>query len=91
MPGATVPTPSSLVMARSAEGETVVSSESVLLPGTGSGVLDVTEAVSVMMPSIVVVTTIVMVAVAPSASAPSGQVTTPAACEHEPWLGVADT
>ncbi len=65
----TVATPSVLVMARSAEGATVVSSESVLLPGTGSGVPDVTEAVSVMMPSIVVVTTIVIVAVAPSASA----------------------
>ena len=37
------------------------------------------------------VTSIVTVAIAPSARSPRSQVTVPAACRQVPWLGVADT
>ena len=78
-------------MARSAEAVTVVVALAVLLGSTGSGVGDDTTAVSVIEPSIVVVTTIVTVAVPASGRAPIGQVTTPANSEQLPWVGVAET
>ena len=80
-------TPSVLTIARSATGVTVVVWLAVLLAGTGSDVVADTTAVSVIDPSIVVVTTIEIVAVAPNRHEPSGQVTTPAAWEQLPWLG----
>ena len=63
----------------------------MLLAGTGSDVVADTIAVSVISPSIVVVTTIVTMTVPPAMTTPSGHVTTPAACAQLPWLGVAET
>ena len=91
VPATTEATPSVLAIRRSAAGVTVVVSMSELFARAGSDVVADTVAVSVISPSIVVVTTIVTVAVAPNGTTPSGQVTTPAACEQLPWLGVADT
>ncbi len=91
MPATTEATPSVLAMRRSAAGVTVVVSLSVSFAGTGSDVVADTVAVSVIGPSIVVVTTMLMVAVVPNGTTPSGQVTTPAACAQLPWLGVAET
>src|SRR5215510_13942687 len=66
-------------MARSADVLTVVSSLSVLLAGTGSGVIDATVAVLVMVPRVSesTVTTIVMVDDAPAIKLLRVQVTTP--------------
>ena len=79
MPADSEATPSVFVIARSAAAVTVVLWLAELLAGTGSKVDDETRAVSVISPSIVVVTTTAMVAVAPADSPPSGHVTTPAA------------
>ena len=87
MPATTEATPSVLAMRRSAAGVTVVVSLSVSFAGTGSDVVADTVAVSVIGPSIVVVTTMSMVAVVPNGTTPSGQVTTPAAWRAAPLAG----
>ncbi len=84
-------TPSVLAIARSAAAVTVVLWLAVLLAGTGSGVVDDAVAVSVISPSIVVVTMMATVTAAPLAIVPTGHDTTPAACEQLPWLGTAET
>ena len=91
MPATTDATPSLFAIRRSATGVTVVVSSSVSLAGTGSDVMADTVAVSVISPSIVVVTTIVTEAIVPNGTTPSGHVTTPAAGEQLPWLGIAET
>ena len=91
MPATTDATPSLFAIRRSATGVTVVVSLSVSLAGTGSDVVADTVAVSEISPSIVVVTTIVTEAIAPNGTTPSGHVTTPAAGEQLPWLGIAET
>ncbi len=63
---------------------TVVLWLAVLLAGTGSGVVDDAVAVSVISPSIVVVTMIATVTAAPLAIVPTGHETTPAACRAAP-------
>ena len=83
-PARTVATPSVLVIDRSAVAPTSVSSVSMLFPGTGSSVAASTIATFEIVPGVVGVTVIVMVAVADTRIAPSGQVTTPAAWEQEP-------
>ncbi len=90
-PGLTLVTPSVLVIDRSATGVTVVVWLAVLLASTASDVDADTTAVSVINPSIVVVTTIELVAVVPTGITPSAHVTTPDAWVQLPWLGVAAT
>ena len=77
-----------LVTSRSAAGSTVVSSVASLFPLSGSSSLAVTLASLLIVPVAVVVITISMVALAPSAKLPRSQVTTPLA-----WVqgAVADT
>ncbi len=69
----------------------MVSSESVLFPGTGSAVTAETVAVLVTTPATVVVTTIPIVATPAEGIGPRAHVTTPASCTHAPWLGTAET
>ena len=71
-------------------GFTTVASVSELLPGTGSCVVEVAEAVFERSASVVGVTLIETLALPPFAIVPSAQVTVPLACEHVPWEGVAE-
>jgi hypothetical protein len=80
-----------LTIERSARGEIVVSSLSLLFALLGSDVVEETEAVLVTVPDPVAVATTVMVGVAPGETVPSGHVTVPPAWEHDPWDGVAET
>jgi hypothetical protein len=82
---------SPLVTERSALGCTVVPALSLLFPLAGSEVVEDTDAVFVMLPVAVGVTTTVTLGVPPFATVPRGHVMTPAACEHEPCVGVAET
>src|SRR5581483_9332933 len=82
-----------LVTARSATGLTVVVTEAELLAGVGSGSVAVRLAALVTEGAAIAcgLTTIVAVAFAPLANDPRLQVTVPLACEHEPWLELAET
>ena len=70
-------------MERLADGFTVVEAEAELFPSTGSFSFADTDAVLLMLPVVVVVTTMVTVADAPLASAPNEQLTV-AVPAHEP-------
>lgn len=69
---------------------TTVAALALLFAGTASPTADVTLAWLVIEPWAWGVTTIETVALAPLAIVPSGQVTTPADCEHVPCEGVAE-
>ena len=69
----------------------VVSSESSSLLESRSASLPATETSLVAVPVESALTVIVISTLSPSATPPRGQVTTPAASEHEPWSGTADT
>ena len=69
----------------------MVSWNTSLLAGMGSGVVAATDASLVMTTATVVATTTVIVATAPATSPPSGHVTILASVEQLPWLGTADT
>lgn len=72
--------------------QTAVSSETMLLLFSASDVVASTDAVLVMVPACVGLTTISTVAVIPSPIVPSWQVTTfPDGGSQVPWLGVAET
>jgi hypothetical protein len=62
-----------------------------LFAGAGSLTAELTEAVFNTEPSVVAVTTTLTLALAPAATVPSGHETVPAANEHVPWEGVAET
>jgi hypothetical protein len=64
---------------------------SLLLPFTGSDTSDKTVAVFEMEPPVPAVTTMSTLALPDAESEPSEHVTVPAACEHEPCVGVAET
>jgi hypothetical protein len=91
VPAVTGSTESVFVSETSTRGLTVVPCVAELFPGVGSEVDDVTVAVFESDPSMLVFTTTLIVAFAPFAIVPSGQDTVPAACEHEPCDGVAET
>ena len=77
---------------RSAEVLTVVACVELLLAFDGSDVEVATVAVLEMPPPAApAVVVIVMLGVAPAATVPKEQVTVPAAWEHDPWDGVAET
>src|SRR3954449_2192475 len=80
-------------MERSAEGSasTTVSSELESFAAFVSVVVVETDASFVIVPLEVVVTLTSIVAEPLAGTAPSEQVTTPAASRQEPWEGVADT
>jgi len=80
------------VTERSATGVIVVPWVELLFPFDGSEVDDDTVAVLEMPPPAApAVVVIVMLGVAPAATVPKEQVTVPAAWEHDPWDGVAET
>src|SRR5688572_14090393 len=79
-----------IVNARSATGSTVVDALAELLTSTGSAVDADTLAWLVIVPPEAGVTVIATLALAPLPRLPSGHVTVPDACEHEPWDGVAE-
>jgi hypothetical protein len=68
-----------------------VLSESALFPPAGSGVEAVTDAVLVMVPATVGLTTMAIVTVAPVPIVPRVQVTVPPEWLQLPWAGVAET
>ena len=74
-----------------AAGLTVVAALALLLALLGSVTPDEALAVFVIDPVDCGVTMIWTLALAPFAMVPSGQVTVPAACEHAPCEGVAET
>jgi hypothetical protein len=69
----------------------VVCSESVLLLALGSAVEELTEAVLMMGPSDIGLTTISIMAESPFPIVPRLHVTMPLNSPHEPLLGVAET
>jgi hypothetical protein len=80
------------VTARSATGVIVVPWVELLLAFEGSAVDEETVAVLEIPPPVPpAVVVIVMLGVAPAATVPSEQVTVPAAWEHDPCDGVAET
>jgi hypothetical protein len=68
-----------------------VSTESRLLPVTGSLVDALTLAVLVIEPACLGITAISIDTVAPLARSPKSHVTTPASLRHDPCVGVAET
>jgi hypothetical protein len=68
-----------------------VSSESALLSPLGSGVEALTEAVFVIVPGTVGLTTMSIVAISPVPIVPRLQVTVPPDSPQVPWVGVAET
>jgi hypothetical protein len=80
------------VTERSALGVIVVPCVELLFAFDGSDVVDDTVAVLEMPPPVApAVVLIVMLGVAPAATVPNEHVTVPAAWEHEPCDGVAET
>jgi hypothetical protein len=86
-----IPYPQGIEDRREVMRQVVVFSESALFARFGSVINEETEAVFVMVPTALGVTTMSIVAVAELPTVPREQVTVPPDSLQEPWLGVADS